>query len=294
MKFTLPLLFVLLLFIPYFVWLGRPQTNSGKWREWTSLALRLLIIILLILGLAGAQLVRAADDLAVIFLIDASDSVRQEQLEDAEMFVREAIEQMGPDDQAAVIVFGADALVDRPMSGLAELAPITSIPQPLHTDIAKAIRLGLALFPPGSARRILLLSDGLSTTGDAAKAAQLAADSGVQINVLPLTRPSSASASRRKKSQAQPDSLGNIGVQWLRNGGDWGQFRQTAHRPIDEGISSKYDDRGLVIRTHLLNGLADKHFGILKLFLANGIRGVDKKNHRQIISRSYQLGPGQP
>jgi len=189
MKFSAPILFILFVFIPYFVWLGRPQTIRGRWRDWSSLTIRLLIVTLLILGLAGAQLVRAADNLAVVFLVDASDSVRQEQLEEAEDFVRQAIEQMDASDQAAVIVFGADALVDRPMSGLAELAPITSIPQPLHTDLAKAIRLGLALFPAGSSRRMILLSDGLATTGDVTKAAQLAAASGVQINVLPLSRP---------------------------------------------------------------------------------------------------------
>jgi len=188
MKFTAPALFILLLFIPYFIWLGRPQTTRAGWRVWGSLALRLLIVVLLILGLAGAQLVRAADNLAVVFLVDASDSIQQEQLEGAEMFVRQAIEQMDPADQAAVIVFGADALVDRPMSGLAELGPIASIPQPLHTDIARAIRLALALFPTGTARRMVLLSDGLATTGDVNKASQLAAASGVQINVFPMRR----------------------------------------------------------------------------------------------------------
>jgi hypothetical protein len=154
MNFTAPLALILLLFIPYFIWLGRPKTPttgpsrarlSGHWREWTSLTLRLLIILLLVLSLAGSQLVRAADDLAVVFLVDGSDSIRPEQAAQAETIVRAAIEQLSPTDQAAVIVFGSNALVERPMSGLAELAPVTSVPQTLHTDIAEAIRLGLAL-----------------------------------------------------------------------------------------------------------------------------------------------------
>ena len=156
MNFTAPLALILIIFIPYFVWLGRPKTqlrqsrSASHWREWASLTLRLLIIALLILSLAGSQLVRAADDLAVVFLVDGSDSIRPEQAEQAETIVRAAIEQLGPNDQAAVIVFGSNALVERPMSGLAELAPVTSVPQTLHTDIAEAIRLGLALFPAGS------------------------------------------------------------------------------------------------------------------------------------------------
>lgn len=153
------------------------------------MGLRLIILLLLILSLAGVQIVRSADDLAVVFLVDASDSISQEQAAQAETYVRSAIETMGPTDQTAVILFGANALVDRPMSGLAELAPITTVPQALQTDIAKAVRLGLALFPAGSARRLVLVSDGQPTIGDVAEAASLAAASGVQLDFLDLERP---------------------------------------------------------------------------------------------------------
>ncbi|HEX6384243.1 MAG TPA: VWA domain-containing protein [Anaerolineae bacterium] len=189
MNFTTPLALLLLLAIPYFVWLGRPrQTAARRWREWISLGLRLIIVLLLVLSLAGARAVRATDTLAVVFLIDASDSVGPEQAAHAEDFVRAAIERMALADEAAVIVFGANALVERPMSDLAELAPVTSVPQPLHTDLAEAIRLGLALFPAGSARRLVVLSDGAATIGDATEAARLAAAAGVEISYVPLNR----------------------------------------------------------------------------------------------------------
>lgn len=189
MNFTAPLALLLLFVIPYFVWLGRPrQTAVRRWREWVSLGLRLLILILLTLSLAGTEIVRAADELAVVFLVDASDSIGPEQAAEAEEFVRTAVESMPITDEAAVILFGANALVERPMSGLAELAPITSVPQQLHTDLAEAIRLGMALFPAGHARRIVILSDGAATIGDTQQAAQLAAAAGVEISYVPLSR----------------------------------------------------------------------------------------------------------
>ncbi|MCA9971018.1 MAG: VWA domain-containing protein [Anaerolineales bacterium] len=192
MNFTTPLaLLLLLLFVPYVVWLGRPRYGRftpRRWRDGASLGLRLLILLLLVLGLAGLQLVRAADNLAVVFLVDASDSISPAQAAQAETFVREAMSTMGPNDQAAVILFGANALVERPMSGLAELAPITSVPQPLQTDLAEAIRLGMALFPAGNGRRLVILSDGAATVGDAEAAARLAAAAGVQIDYVPLLR----------------------------------------------------------------------------------------------------------
>ncbi len=191
MNFTTPLALLILLLIPYFVWLGWPRkTAVRRWRESVSLALRLLMLILLVLSIAGTQIVRAADELSVVFLVDASDSISPEQSAAAEDFVRAAIETMQPTDETAVILFGANALVERPMSGLAELAPVSSVPQPLHTDLAEAIRLGLALFPAGSGRRIVILSDGAATIGNSDKAAQLAASSGVEISYVPLTRSS--------------------------------------------------------------------------------------------------------
>jgi uncharacterized membrane protein len=181
--------------IPYAIWLARPYTSRSlarNRRSSISLGLRIFIISLLTLSLAGAQLVRAADELAVVFLIDASDSISAEQSLQAEQYVRTAVEAMNVTDQAAIILFGANALVERPMSGLAELAPITSVPQPLHTDLAEAIRLGMALFPAGSARRLVILSDGVVTSGDTLDAAKVAAAAGIQIDHVPLARPDSS------------------------------------------------------------------------------------------------------
>ncbi len=192
MIFTTPLALLLLLAIPYLFWVGsarRRYAAPRRWRDRVSHGLRVLIITLLAFSLAGAKMVRAADELAVVFLVDVSDSIGPNQVADAEEFVRQAIETMGPTDQAAVVLFGANALVERPMSGLAELAPVTSVPQQLHTDLAEAIRLGMALFPAGNARRLVILSDGAATIGDAGEAAKLAAASQVQIDYVPLTRP---------------------------------------------------------------------------------------------------------
>ncbi len=190
MNFTTPFALLLLLAIPYFIGVGRPSSyGRSRWRDWASLIIRILIIALLTLSLAGTQMVRAADELAVVFLVDASDSIGPEQAQQAEEFVRTAVETMAVNDETAVILFGANALVERPMSGLAELAPITSVPQQLHTDLAEAIRLGLALFPAGSARRMVILSDGAATIGDAEAAGKLAAAAGVEIDYVPLSRP---------------------------------------------------------------------------------------------------------
>ena len=189
MRFSTPIALLLLLTLPYFVWLAGARLAGRHWRDRASIGIRLLILFLLTLSLAGAQIVRAAEELAVVFLVDASDSIGAEQMEAAESYVREAVSGMGREDRTAVVLFGANALVERPMSGLTELAPFSSAPLRLQTDLADAIRLGMALFPAGSARRLVVLSDGAATSGDTMQAAQLAAAAGIEIDYVPLTRP---------------------------------------------------------------------------------------------------------
>jgi uncharacterized membrane protein len=190
LSFTNPWALLLLGLIPVIVWVGRPrhQAVRGSRRDWVGVGLRSVILLLLVLALAGIQWVQANDSLAVIFLVDASDSISPEQAAQAEEVVRTAVAALGPDDQAGVILFGANALVERPLSALAELAPITSTPQRLQTDLAEALRLGLALFPAGSAKRLVILSDGTATVGNTDEAAQLAAQAGVELSYYPLLR----------------------------------------------------------------------------------------------------------
>ncbi|MBN1123191.1 MAG: VWA domain-containing protein, partial [Anaerolineae bacterium] len=176
-----------LLLLPFFLWVGRPRGAWARGRAILAMVLRSLIVIALVLALAGLQTVRATDSLAVVYLIDNSDSMPPATVESARQFVEESLQAMRPEDQAAVIVFGSDALVERPMSPVRDVGPIESQVLPLHTDLAEAIRLGLALYPPGAARRMVILSDGLVNVGDAERAARLAAASGVEIVAVPFS-----------------------------------------------------------------------------------------------------------
>ncbi len=198
MSFTTPAALLLLLALPFLVWLVRPARGWQGARPrsgWPGLILRLLIAGLIILSLAGAQLVRAVDNLAVVFLVDASDSMSVESAAAAEQYVREAVAAMPPNDRAAVILFGGNALVEQPLrlfESAGDLPAFASRPLRLQTDLAGAIRLGLALLPPDAARRLVVLSDGAATTGDTTEAARLAAAAGVAIDTVYLPRPAAS------------------------------------------------------------------------------------------------------
>lgn len=186
MAFTTPLVLILLLFIPAIAWIGWPGRGFGQRGEIASLVLRLVIVLCLVCSLAGLTWVQPGDKLAVVFLLDRSDSMSQAAQQLAVEYIRQAVESMQPNDQSALVVFGADALVDRSMSSISRLNPILSIPPTYQTDLEEAIRLAIALFPADSARRLVILSDGIETTGSASKAARLALESGVEIVVNPF------------------------------------------------------------------------------------------------------------
>lgn len=186
MRFTSPLLLLLLPILPVIAWMGWPASGRSWKRETVSLILRLIIVLSLILSLAGIELLRSSNDLAVVFLLDVSDSMPHEAVSAEMDYLRNALTGMAPDDQAAVVLFGEDALVERSMSVSRVLGAVTSIPITTQTDLAKAIQLGLALFPSGSARRMVILSDGIQTSGDAQAAAQFASAAGVQIFTVPF------------------------------------------------------------------------------------------------------------
>ncbi|MFQ5343065.1 MAG: VWA domain-containing protein [Anaerolineae bacterium] len=158
-------------------------------RRWMSLALRLIILTAVILALAGAQIVRPVDELTTVFLVDASDSVPPEEQARAEQFVRLSLQDMRPGDQAAIVVFGENALVERLPSGNSHLSEITSVPTATRSNIADAIQLGMALFPEDAEKRLVLLSDGQENLGQARIQAELATARDVEIDVVPLAPP---------------------------------------------------------------------------------------------------------
>lgn len=179
----------LLLALPLVAYIGWPRAAYRRRRDAASLLLRALMVTLVALALAGPQLNRPADRLATVFLVDLSDSMGAEMRAAQLEYIQAALQEMGPDDTAGVVAFGASPVTERPASPARELNALQSAPPPGATDIAAAVRHGLALFPEGAAHRLVILSDGRATTGDTLAAARLAAAAGVEISFVPLARP---------------------------------------------------------------------------------------------------------
>jgi Mg-chelatase subunit ChlD len=186
-SFVYPQFLWLLLLVPVLIcigWLGRMRMSRGRF--WLSLGVRAIISIFLVLALAGIQLRLKSDVLTTVFVVDASDSIPLPDQVSAKGFIQQSLDSMAGNDQAAIIVFGEDALVERLASDLKDLAPISSVPVTTRTDIANALQLAQAIFPGEGAKRIVLLSDGRENLGAAIDQAELAAASNIQLLYVPL------------------------------------------------------------------------------------------------------------
>lgn len=190
MSFASPnTLWLLLIILPIVWYIGYPRIAFRRRRDSISLALRTILMILIVLALAGIQIVRQVDRLAVVFLVDASDSIGTE-LRDAQVeYIQNAVIDKPVDDEWAVVVFGANAAIDTPFISVSDVPPIQSTVLGSNTDIAEAIQTAISLFPADARRRIVVLSDGIQTIGNAEAKARLAEASGVEISYVLFARP---------------------------------------------------------------------------------------------------------
>ncbi len=170
---------ILLLLIPAAIYLARHSlANLSRGRAWAAILARSLLVLLCVLALAGLRLRSSSRDVAVMFLVDVSSSVAQEEQRTAIDFINREIERAGSRDYLCVIAFGRDAAVElaptrKELLGNWRLSEISSNPPRDYTNFAGALRLAAALVPEDASGRIVLISDGNENLESALREAPL-------------------------------------------------------------------------------------------------------------------------
>lgn len=186
------------------VWLARASDSSlTGWRRWTVLGIRLMILTSLGLALAGLRYEMPVEGMNVFFLLDRSDSVPGEQQEAARGLVNTLSARKASVDRGGVVVFGAEAAIESAANEAVDLQQVQAVVSSTATDLAGAIRLATAAFPETGQRRLVILSDGNQTVGDALQAVGAARTLGVTVDVIPL------GAERGRDTLVQKVSLPN-------------------------------------------------------------------------------------
>ncbi|MCO5296183.1 MAG: VWA domain-containing protein [Fimbriimonadaceae bacterium] len=187
MRFTSPATLLLLVPVALGLWLTYGRVHGMmRGRKRFAFLLRAVVAACLVLALAGPESHRANEGVCTIFVLDRSDSISDADRRREQSFVEDSLQHLGEKDAVGVVVFGREAMVDAAPSRFKELGAIASVVDRSASNLASALRLASASFPDGKARRLVVLSDGNETLGDAADAARVAAADGIEIDVVPL------------------------------------------------------------------------------------------------------------
>ncbi|MEM6457994.1 MAG: VWA domain-containing protein [Planctomycetota bacterium] len=189
-------------------------TTVEPWRRGFAVALRVAVLVMLVLILAGLRAERTHEDLTVIAVIDRSASMRvfgdtsdfappegapeiNQAVGDATPtrsvsqavrdFLLAASEERRPDDRFGVVGYDArPTVLTRPGNTVRyDAAADAAIRE--GTDSARALEWAMAAKTDAdTALRLVLVSDGNDTAGDLLAAARNAAAAGVVVDVLPI------------------------------------------------------------------------------------------------------------
>lgn len=188
-QFTKPLYLLLLIPAGYYTWWlsGRSLSDMSRLRSRLALGLRMTILIMLVMSLAGARMVRNVSQQCVVFLMDVSDSIPRDRQDSALAHINRALKTMKKHQKAGLVVFGGEASVELTPGNFSKVEKVYSVPSTSHTDISQALGLALASFPEQCQKKIVLLSDGNETMGKALEQAMLAGSDNVSIDTVPIS-----------------------------------------------------------------------------------------------------------
>ena len=190
--FDRPVFLWLLLVIPV-VWYFSYDSLAGlgPWRRFFALSLRTVVLSLIIAALSQMQWRLKTDRLTVLYLLDRSDSVSPA---DKKLMLEYAFSQSEKhrreNDKVGVIAFGSNAKIEAaPFAGQLPFDSNIDSAGLINTggtSIESALKIAQSAFPEGTARRVVIISDGNQNTGDALGIAQSMAQQGVGIDVVPI------------------------------------------------------------------------------------------------------------
>jgi Ca-activated chloride channel family protein len=244
-EFTRPTL--LLLIVPIAavlgLWFARSLSDFPRPQRFVSLVTRVLFCLLLILSLAGVTWLHQTDEQFLLFVVDQSLSLGENAESTAIRFLQDVAERDGTDRvaylpfaanvgsvQSEPVVYGTSpSILGEPNESIENLSPGEVPVQIVNTNrdgtnLAAAIEAAAGYMSPGYVPRIVLLTDGNQTDGDAIAAATR---SGVPVTTIPLP------------ARSEPEvQVSKVDVP--------AEVREGQPFFVDVTVHSNHDDEGLV------------------------------------------------
>ncbi|MBM4029363.1 MAG: hypothetical protein FJ280_28800, partial [Planctomycetes bacterium] len=161
-----------LLLVPM-IWLARRNLAAlGAGRRGAALVFRVLAVLILVVLLARPMFVRENRRATVIAVVDRSQSIPAPLGDAALDYLSRAVAAGRAENQLAVVDVAEEASISKlPSSDIAIRRRNTMLTGG-QSRLAGGIEMALAIAPPDTATRIVLLSEGNETQGDLKEAAR--------------------------------------------------------------------------------------------------------------------------
>ena len=168
-------------------WLARRRRGVPR-RQWALAGgLRVAAAALVLLGLVGPSVPLRSDRVSTVFVLDRSDSVGRLGATVGQAAIADAARTAPVDAELGVVVAADGARIEQlliPVSQSSGLA--TAAIDGDRTDLASGLRLAGALLPDDTKRRIVVVSDGRATSGDAEAEARALAERDIPVDYIVL------------------------------------------------------------------------------------------------------------
>ena len=185
MEFSFAYPLALLAMLPaavFFAVIYRKYYEKGYHGSAWPLVLRLVIVLLLVLSLAGLEIRLPVKRTEIVFVADLSDSTIARQGE-MNRFISDSLKILPEDYYAAIVGFGGNALIEQSLSGGRSFYTFSSKPDTNYSNIDQALQRAEGIFTRDSRKRIVLLTDGAENMGDAMLRAGALAQRGIPVDV---------------------------------------------------------------------------------------------------------------
>jgi uncharacterized membrane protein len=170
--------------VAYLAW--RSLRSIGVLRRVAAITLRIAVVLVLAATLARPSITETHDKLALLAVMDRSQSVPEGLQKAAHDYVTAALGRKPPGDVLAVVDIAERADITRLPSTASDIPIRTLTLIGDQSRLAAGVQMALAIAPPGTAVRIILISDGNETAGDLKAVARVAAANRIPIDVLSL------------------------------------------------------------------------------------------------------------
>jgi Ca-activated chloride channel homolog len=157
-----------------------------KGRSQVAFLVRFTLLALVVMLLAEPRAVRERDQLSVMYLVDLSDSIRSNSVDDALRYVVESAQTKPNRDEIGLMVFGKTPGVEQPPRMSYGVEALNSQVEKGSTNIEQALSLAGAMLPEDNPGRIVLVSDGVQTEGNLSRVLDDLKNRDIAIDVLPI------------------------------------------------------------------------------------------------------------